>query len=147
MRLVHLGEVLRVPHSRATELRRWWREILLRDPCVYCGKPSAHLDHIHPESRGGVGDWTNRAPVCDDCGRFKGDGSVLQFLLATQIVQRRLTKRAARYINPNTRRAAEKNMMVHIMEQLSGRRAPTRWICKILGLDKTGKPVVSSKTS
>ena len=59
----------------------WWREVLLRDPCVYCGGRTAELDHIMPRSRRGPDHWTNRAPACTRCNRAKGAQTLLHFLL------------------------------------------------------------------
>lgn len=56
--------------------------IIATDPCVYCGAPSEHIDHIHPIHRGGLSEWDNLAPTCALCNQRKSTRSVLAFLLA-----------------------------------------------------------------
>jgi len=57
-------------------------KILRRDPCVYCGAPSEHIDHIIPFADGGPTDWTNLAPTCASCNLRKSRKSVLHFMLS-----------------------------------------------------------------
>lgn len=56
-------------------------QIIASDPCVYCGSPTRAIDHIHPVSRGGTGEWTNLAPSCMRCNSSKGNEPLLSFLL------------------------------------------------------------------
>lgn len=58
-----------------------YAEILGADPCVYCGAPSEHIDHIHPVHLGGSSEWDNLAPTCALCNQRKSTRSVLAFLL------------------------------------------------------------------
>lgn len=55
-----------------------WVDILLRDPCSYCGGPATTLDHIVP---GGDNDHTNLAPACARCNSSKGKRPLLMALL------------------------------------------------------------------
>ena len=43
-----------------------WRESLhklTKNTCIYCGKPSESLDHLHPMSKGGISSTSNCVPV------------------------------------------------------------------------------------
>ncbi|MEU1134920.1 HNH endonuclease [Streptomyces sp. NPDC005900] len=51
------------------------------DPCVYCGGSSQAIDHINPVTRGGMGEWSNLAPICTSCNSSKSNKHVLQFLM------------------------------------------------------------------
>jgi hypothetical protein len=57
-----------------------WREVLMREPCVYCGGKPDGLDHIKPESSGGGHGWQNRAPACVGCDQSKGALPLVMFL-------------------------------------------------------------------
>lgn len=59
---------------------RFWRGVLLQDPCVYCGGTPMGLDHILPLSKGGPNGWENRAPACQQCDLDKSDQPLLVFL-------------------------------------------------------------------
>lgn len=45
--------------------------------CCYCGKKltvsSMTLEHVYPESRGGLSDWNNLRACCSPCNAEKGD--------------------------------------------------------------------------
>lgn len=58
--------------------------ILRSDPCVYCGAPSKHIDHIVPFADGGPTEWDNLAPACLRCNVRKSRRSLLTFLLVRQ---------------------------------------------------------------
>lgn len=49
----------------------WWRQTLLKDPCVYCGAKPDGLDHIMARSKKGADGWENRAPACRRCDSAK----------------------------------------------------------------------------
>lgn len=49
-------------------------------PCIYCGHPADHVDHIYPRSRGGTDDPSNLAPACKSCNSAKGNRPVERFL-------------------------------------------------------------------
>lgn len=55
------------PVSAAT-----YRTILGSGPCVYCGAPATHVDHVRPLSRGGWEHESNLAPACSPCNLSKG---------------------------------------------------------------------------
>ena len=66
--------------------------IISRDPCVFCGRPSESFDHIEPirghrrawhlKSTGfSVNHWTNFAPCCLKCNQQKGALKLLNFLI------------------------------------------------------------------
>lgn len=58
-----------------------WATIVMADPCVYCGQPSEHLDHIQAKAHGGSNEWTNLTGACADCNVRKGDAPLLIALL------------------------------------------------------------------
>ena len=57
-----------------------WRESLQRLTkyrCIYCGRPSESLDHLHPQSKGGRSITSNCVPCCLSCNGKKSDSEVL----------------------------------------------------------------------
>ena len=46
-------------------------EEIMREPCIYCGEPSEHLDHVIPLSRGGTHEIDNLVPACAKCNVSK----------------------------------------------------------------------------
>ena len=59
-----------------------WRESLCKitkHKCIYCGKPSESLDHIHPMSKGGKSSTSNCVPCCLSCNGKKSDFEVLSW--------------------------------------------------------------------
>jgi hypothetical protein len=42
-------------------------------PCVYCGAPAEHVDHVRPLARGGWEHRSNLVPACAPCNVSKGD--------------------------------------------------------------------------
>ncbi len=72
-----------------------WREVLLRDPCVYCGELATSIDHIVPVVDGGPNHWTNYAPSCHDCNAAKGRRSVFRFLAGAPRRRRGPMRKAA----------------------------------------------------
>lgn len=56
-------------------------EILLKDPCSYCGAPSETIDHIEPVSKGGKHEVTNITGACKSCNSAKSDKPLLIFLV------------------------------------------------------------------
>jgi len=59
-----------------------WRESLNKVTnykCIYCGKPSESLDHLHPMSKGGISSTSNCVPCCLSCNGRKSDSEVLSW--------------------------------------------------------------------
>ncbi len=59
-----------------------WRESLYKltkYKCIYCGKPSESLDHLHPMSKGGTSMTSNCVPCCLSCNGKKSDSEVLSW--------------------------------------------------------------------
>jgi len=55
---------------------RRWRQNLHRytnQCCIYCGRPSESIDHVLPQSRGGLSVTENCVPACLACNGHKGD--------------------------------------------------------------------------
>ena len=55
---------------------RRWRQSLhshTSKSCIYCGKPSESIDHIVPQSRGGLSVTENCVPACLSCNGQKSD--------------------------------------------------------------------------
>jgi 5-methylcytosine-specific restriction endonuclease McrA len=57
-----------------------YREILRRDPCVFCGGPANSIDHIDPVVRGGTSEWMNLTSACQGCNAQKNARPLLIFL-------------------------------------------------------------------
>ncbi len=58
------------------------RNMMLRDPCAYCGeyRPLMTIDHIVPSSQGGPSHIDNFTGACADCNGEKADRSLLVYL-------------------------------------------------------------------
>lgn len=63
-----------------SELTIEYMDVLRRDPCCYCGKPTRHIDHIEPVSLGGLHTWENLTGACSKCNLSKRTDSLLLFL-------------------------------------------------------------------
>jgi hypothetical protein len=46
--------------------------VMRSGPCVYCGGPAEHADHIIPLARGGIEHLSNLAPACGADNMSKG---------------------------------------------------------------------------
>jgi hypothetical protein len=59
-------------------VRRWRQSLhqLTDHCCVYCGRPSESIDHMHPRSRGGPSVTENCVPACLSCNGQKGDAEI-----------------------------------------------------------------------
>jgi len=59
-------------------VRRWRQSLhdLTEHCCVYCGRPSESIDHMHPRSRGGLSVTENCVPACLSCNGQKGDTEI-----------------------------------------------------------------------
>ena len=53
---------------------------VLSAPCIYCGSPSKHVDHVIPLSRGGNHSVGNLAPACQECNLAKGSKLVSEWI-------------------------------------------------------------------
>lgn len=60
------------PKMRARTWRRSLHQIT-GGHCLYCGRPSESIDHVHPLSRGGLSTTENCVPACLGCNGAKGD--------------------------------------------------------------------------
>lgn len=61
----------------------WTAIARTRPPCIYCGDTSAHIDHVHPVSRGGRDIALNYAPACEYCNTSKHAKWVYDYLFGT----------------------------------------------------------------
>ena len=63
--------------AKARELRQteWWRQLLQRGVCHYCGKQvgadQLTMDHVIPVARGGRSTRGNIVPACPACNKSK----------------------------------------------------------------------------
>lgn len=60
---------------------RTYVDLILADPCGYCGGSSDTVDHIVAVSAGGENCWENFAPACRSCNASKNARPLLEFLL------------------------------------------------------------------
>lgn len=62
---------------------RKYVQILLKDPCSYCGArvERPEIDHIVSVADGGRGNWENLTAACRNCNAAKGGKSLLGFLI------------------------------------------------------------------
>ena len=61
---------------------RRWRQSLHKctgKKCIYCGKPSESIDHIHPRAHGGLSVTQNCVPACLSCNGRKSDAEVFDW--------------------------------------------------------------------
>ena len=47
--------------------------------CIYCGKPSESIDHLLPQSRGGLSVTENCVPACLACNGHKSDADAFEW--------------------------------------------------------------------
>ena len=61
--------------ARKLKQSQWWKNILARGLCHYCGHKFATaeltMDHIVPISRGGLSNKGNVVPACKACNQNK----------------------------------------------------------------------------
>ncbi len=62
-----------------------YAEVLLRDPCSYCGDPAGEIDHIAPVFEGGKSNWENLTAACKSCNSAKHTRSMLHFFAGRTI--------------------------------------------------------------
>lgn len=53
-------------YSRTEVMARWGHR------CCYCNAGAAHMDHVHPLSKGGADAEHNVVPACSNCNLSKG---------------------------------------------------------------------------
>ena len=61
---------------------RRWRQSLhsyTHKTCIYCGKPSESIDHVLPQSRGGLSVTENCVPACLACNGHKSDADAFEW--------------------------------------------------------------------
>jgi len=61
---------------------RRWRQLLhsyTHKTCIYCGKPSESIDHVLPQSRGGLSVTENCVPACLACNGQKSDADAFEW--------------------------------------------------------------------
>ncbi len=80
-RRYHEDESVKRKHLDRTKNRSGragdWAQVLLHDPCAYCGGPTAGIDHIDPD---GGNAWDNFTPACTTCNSSKSAKRLLRFL-------------------------------------------------------------------
>lgn len=68
-----------------TRIPGGWGNVLRRDPCAYCGKPSTDVDHIVARARGGTFGSENLTGACESCNSSKQARPLLAFLILRRI--------------------------------------------------------------
>tara|TARA_Y100001968_G_scaffold331845_1_gene387903 strand:+ start:1015 stop:1425 length:411 start_codon:yes stop_codon:yes gene_type:complete len=61
--------------------RRWRKSLhtCTGKSCIYCGKLSESIDHVHPTSKGGLSITENCVPSCLSCNGDKSDKEVFEW--------------------------------------------------------------------
>jgi 5-methylcytosine-specific restriction endonuclease McrA len=70
----------RLANAKAYEVTAKDLSKILSAPCIYCRRPSQHVDHVIPLSRGGSHSIGNLAPACQECNLAKGSKLVSEWL-------------------------------------------------------------------
>ncbi len=62
-------------------VRRWRQSLhtFTDKTCIYCGKPSESIDHVLPQSRGGLSVTENCVPACLACNGRKSDADAFDW--------------------------------------------------------------------
>lgn len=78
---LHSAKIRRQRHAREARRREAliagpvpaaaYAAIMASGPCVYCGKPAVHADHVLALSRGGWEHESNLVPACENCNCSK----------------------------------------------------------------------------
>ena len=86
-----------VAHRPAGEKRPSFAQIKLRDrrTCAYCGRHGDTIDHIVPQSRGGLDTWDNLVCACRSCNNRKADRTPVEAGMKLLWVPRPITPDAA----------------------------------------------------
>lgn len=72
-----------VRHRKSDAESAGFADVLLNDPCSYCGGPGEEIDHITPISGGGKNHWTNFTSACGFCNRSKKNRPLLAWMAKT----------------------------------------------------------------
>jgi len=75
-KVIRLLNYIRLPYKKLMENRPTRSLVMKRDGyrCLYCGATeNLTLDHIMPQSRGGIDSWENLATCCGSCNVKKGN--------------------------------------------------------------------------
>ena len=61
--------------------RRWRKSLheFTGNNCIYCGKDSESIDHVLPQSKGGLSVTTNCVPACLSCNGSKTDSDAFDW--------------------------------------------------------------------
>jgi 5-methylcytosine-specific restriction endonuclease McrA len=72
--------------ARALRETAWWKQILQKGICHYCGKhvgaDQLTMDHMVPVARGGKSTKGNIVPACRDCNQQKKAMTPAEIILA-----------------------------------------------------------------
>lgn len=72
--------------ARALRETSWWKQILQKGVCHYCGKhvgaDQLTMDHMVPVARGGKSTKGNIVPACRDCNQQKKAMTPAEIILA-----------------------------------------------------------------
>ena len=62
-------------------VRRWRQSLhsMTHKTCIYCGQPSESIDHLLPQSRGGLSVTENCVPACLACNGRKSDADAFEW--------------------------------------------------------------------
>ena len=62
-------------------VKRWQQSLhgFTGKSCIYCGNPSESIDHIHPQSHGGLSVTENCVPACLSCNGHKSDTEAFEW--------------------------------------------------------------------
>ena len=86
-----------------------WRHSLYKlteYKCIYCGKPSESLDHLHPKSKGGKSSTSNCVPCCLVCNGNKSDSEVLSWYRKQKFYDPRRSMAIRAWFNDDLRLAS-----------------------------------------
>lgn len=73
-KVVRFRKMIRVPYRYRPQ--PWSRHGVLRrdrNICAFCGKHATSIDHIVPQSRGGLNEWLNTVAACSPCNGKKAN--------------------------------------------------------------------------
>lgn len=74
--VVRLNDFANTKNRRKVRYSR--RGVMIRDgyTCVYCGKRATTIDHVVPQSKGGLSTYENCVASCEPCNALKDDKSL-----------------------------------------------------------------------